>query len=567
MKETGTEQFQFVFSKQLTTIAILLLLLLFYLPFINKAFHIDDPAFINLSQMFDWNPLIAFPVDYEYMGRVLPHFLPYEATHPLLVPYIIKVVTALFGQNEIPLHLVFAIFPLIAIWSLIKLNTELFPEFRLSPAYVAVFFYTMPAFMVNAQNVMTDLPSLAFLLLALAGFVSGVEHGSWRMTWLGSVALTLAVFTSYQNLVFLPLILFYSMWKRKLDVNSSLALAMPLVVLLGWLFAIYAAYDLFPLLKERSSGTSASVSDEIKRGLVAENLIGKIIFIFGYVGSAMIWIVPAHYALKKALARFFRSFIPLLAGSYLATTAFSGYSGATKLMLSTFVALGLQTIVTVGFLVRDRIRSGRNAPEAVFLFIWFLSVIGYNIAVLPFAAARYLLPAFPPLLLIILNDQAWVFFSQKSRGLILGALCGSALFAVGTAYSDYQYAGAYREFAGEVVKVRAEVGMAPTFWYVGEWGMRHYMDKAGARMLHETSNEPKAGDFIVIPEMPRFWEPSKLLQQRLVFFANRKFTSALPIRLFNKRSHAGFYSHLWGMLPFAFSTEPDEVFTVYRVAR
>ena len=51
MKETGTEPFKFVFSKQPTTIAILLLFLLLYLPFINKTFHIDDPAFINLSKM------------------------------------------------------------------------------------------------------------------------------------------------------------------------------------------------------------------------------------------------------------------------------------------------------------------------------------------------------------------------------------------------------------------------------------------------------------------------------------------------------------------------------------
>jgi hypothetical protein len=93
------------------------------------------------------------------------------------------------------------------------------------------------------------------------------------------------------------------------------------------------------------------------------------------------------------------------------------------------------------------------------------------------------------------------------------------------------------------------------------------MNKAGARVLLAASNEPEAGDFVVIPEMPRFWEPSRSLQPRLVVYAERKFTSALPIRLFNKRSDAGFYSHLWGMLPFAVSTAPDEVFAIYRVER
>ncbi len=567
MKEAETGSPKFALGTQLPGIAMSLLFLPFYLPFVNKAFHIDAPAFINLSQMFDWNPLIAFPVDYPYMGRVIPDFLPYEATHPLLVPYIIKIVTTIFGQNEVSLHLAFAIFPLMAIWSLIRLSTELFPDVRHNYAYLAVFFFTMPAFLVNAQNVMTDVPSLAFLLLSLAGFVCGMGHGSRRMTWVGSLALMLAVFTSYQNLIFLPLICFYMMWKRRLDIYSLLALAMPLVALSLWLAAVYATYDIFPLLKDGLDGTETSISDEIKRGLIAKTVIGKIVFIFGFIGSAMVWIIPVHHALKKELVRFLLFFICLLAGSYVGATVFSEHSVAKNLMLSVFIALGLQTIGTVGVLVRDRIREGRNAPEVLFLLIWFLSVIGFNIVVLPFGAARYLLPAFPPLFLIILTDQAWVCRSQKSRGLILASLCGSALFGVGSAYSDYQYAETYREFAGEVVKVRAELGVDPTFWYVGEWGMRHYMDKAGARILPATSNEPKVGDFVVIPEMPRFWQPSELVRERLVVYAQRKFISALPIRLFNRRSHAGFYSHLWGMLPLTFSTEPDEVFIVYRVER
>jgi hypothetical protein len=141
------------------------------------------------------------------------------------------------------------------------------------------------------------------------------------------------------------------------------------------------------------------------------------------------------------------------------------------------------------------------------------------------------------------------------------------LFSLGAAYSDYRYAETYREFAGEVSTVRANVGGNSTFWYIGEWGMRHYMDQIGARVLPAASNDPKAGDFVVIPDMPRFWEPSQLVQQRLVVYARREYTSPLPIRLFNKRSHAGFYSHLWGMLPLTFSTQPDEAFVIYRVEK
>jgi hypothetical protein len=61
--------------------------LLLFLPFINKAFHIDDYAFIRYSHMVGWNPTRAMKIDFDYVGNVLPDFLPYEMTHPPLGPY------------------------------------------------------------------------------------------------------------------------------------------------------------------------------------------------------------------------------------------------------------------------------------------------------------------------------------------------------------------------------------------------------------------------------------------------------------------------------------------------
>jgi len=97
--------------------------------------------------------------------------------------------------------------------------------------------------------------------------------------------------------------------------------------------------------------------------------------------------------------------------------------------------------------------------------------------------------------------------------------------------------------------------------------MHYYMDKAGARYLHADSTEPKAGDYLIDPVMPNFWKPEPSVQERLNLFDQQEYRSWLPLRLFNGRSHAGFYAHFWGMLPFAFSSEPDEVFSVYKIVR
>jgi hypothetical protein len=146
-------------------------------------------------------------------------------------------------------------------------------------------------------------------------------------------------------------------------------------------------------------------------------------------------------------------------------------------------------------------------------------------------------------------------------------LCGSLLFGLACATADYRFAGVYREFAGEVQQLRAEAGNNPDVWFIGEWGMNYYLRKAGARYLHATSTAPRLGDYLVIPEMPPLWGPAEALRSRLDVAATREFRSPLPLRLFNRRSRAGFYAHFWGMLPFAFSREPDEVFTLLRVVR
>lgn len=550
----------------LEMICITILFLFLYLPFINKAFHIDDYCFIKLSGMTDWNPLQAFPINYDYSGGILPNVLPYDTTHPFLVPYFIKIVIALFGENETTLHLAFMIFPLIALFSLMKLNTVFFPDSRRIALILGVFFCTLPAFLVNAQNIMTDVPTLAFLLLAMAGFFDGLENGTRGMTWLGSAALTMAIFTSYQMVVFVPLLFLYALWKRKLNLPVAVAIISPVLVLLAWLLAVYAKYDYFPVIKSKLSGKEGNVADVIRAGHSRTALIKKIFDFFAFLGAAMIWVTPLHYVLKKRTGTFLVLFLTLLLACLPAAYALTGYPFMPNVFLSALVALGLLTIATLVSKVRQRRKESGKEYE-LFLLFWLFSVIGYYIALLPWCSARYLLPAFPPALMLLLNDPAWSFSTRARRIGLSCVFCGAVLFAFASAYSDYRLADSYRDFAAKTKVLRANGGNAFNVWYIGDWGMHYYMDRAGARYLHADSTEPMRGDYVVIPEMPRLWYPSLQVQKRLSLFYNMSYRSRLPLRLFNGRSHAGFYSHGWGMLPFAFSSEPDEVFLVFEVVR
>lgn len=550
------------------TIAAVALVLALCLPFAGKAFHIDDPAFLNLSEMIGWNPLHARPVDYDFGGGVIPQLLPYEITHPLLVPYCIKLVQAAFGGSELALHLAFLVFPALAVASLIALGAALAPGTRGAPLVQAALFATLPAFLVNAQNVMTDVPALALVLLALVGFVRGIERDDPRPLWLGGLALTAAIFTAYQMGIFVPLVLLYARARRRASGAVVAAALLPLAVLGAWLVTVYALYDIFPVLKSKLADSQASIGGELRKGLTPLLTLHRGVSVLAFVGSSLLWVLPLHYALQ---GRFLRAGLPRYAASlavaYPLTRTVASYPFGAQFALSAFVAAGLLALVTLVETARSGATRRGEAAREIFLLAWIGGVLGYCVLLLPFSAARYPLPAYPAMLILLLGDPAWQLATRARRLAVGLAVCGSAALALASAYSDYRYAGTYREFARSVATMRARRPPDSTIWFVGEWGMRLYMERAGARYLHADSTAPRRGDLVVIPEMPRFWAPSPQVRGRMAPAGVQRYASPLPLRLFSARSRAGFYAQFMGMLPFAISRQPDEVFQIYEVVR
>ena len=92
------------------------------LPFVGKAFHVDDAYFLSLAQEIPKHPLDPYAGaagldrgDYAIFsgeGRAPSTF---EAmSHPPLVPCVLAAAGTLFGYREAPLHLTFLAFALAA---------------------------------------------------------------------------------------------------------------------------------------------------------------------------------------------------------------------------------------------------------------------------------------------------------------------------------------------------------------------------------------------------------------------------------------------------------------------
>jgi hypothetical protein len=112
--------------------------------------------------------------------------------------------------------------------------------------------------------------------------------------------------------------------------------------------------------------------------------------------------------------------------SYLATFKLTNYPFITELYFSALVSLGLLTLITLLLAVLQQMKRREDTSREIFLTVWVFCVIGYCIALLPHSSARYLLPAFPPALMLLLNDPAWSFATRVRRIWLSCAICGAS---------------------------------------------------------------------------------------------------------------------------------------------
>jgi hypothetical protein len=112
-------------------------------------------------------------------------------------------------------------------------------------------------------------------------------------------------------------------------------------------------------------------------------------------------------------------------------------------------------------------------------------------------SARYLLPALPPLALIVFR-RLGAGIDAKSM-IVVANFVLSASLSICLAVSDYQFAGIYRHFASSM---KALWPAPPAkVWFTGEWGLRAYLEPLGARELGRRDARAAPGDLLVVPNL------------------------------------------------------------------
>jgi len=566
--------------------------LVFSVPFWGKALHIDDGAYVHLSTLYEWNPLDAHQSEYVYLGIPLGDLWPYESTKPFGVPYLIKVVRALCGTSEVALHAAFSLFTLLFLVALRGLARALVPRARAPDGVLLFFFWVAPAFLVTSHGVMTDVPTLALVTAAAWRYVRAAERGSTpgsatgstpgstgaAFSWGAAAFLLAALCCDYKAALLAPALGIYTLARRRLGLKFFLSVALPGAVFGLWLLLVYQRYEIF-LFKSSAPESGFSMSQEVERALgeaggLGPALAAKFLATLSTLGGALGLLLAARARLAGGVARRAAVWVgisTLLAPGVIAVLNVSGTRrdyGAIELVFLCLCA-GAGALALLDPLRSSRGASGDDGSRALatrlFLGTWLATYLLFNLALLPFAAARSQLFLMVPIAISIWAGLPWPGASGWKR--VAGPALVAAGLALASGVADWQHAGSYRRVANDLGR-ELESGEATGLWFIAEWGMRHYMAQNGGRYLLREVDAAEVGDWVVLPRMhQRFSWPPPGLSSRVDKIETIEYAGTLPLQVFSGRSQTGFWAHAWGFLPFAFSRAPNEVFEIYRVSR
>ncbi len=521
------------------------------LPFLGKAFTIDDPLFLWLAAHVQREPFDFFGFPVNWYGHPMPM---HEVTkNPPLMGHLLGLAAAVVGWSEPALHAV-CLLPAVAVGACTWFLGRRCAAPPLAAAALAVL---TPAFLVSGSSVMCDMTMLALFTGSLAAFVAGLDRardGRRHQGWLalGAGLAAAAVVTKYFGAAVIPLIAAYALSRRAL--RALPWLLVPVLALVAyelWTAHLYGRGLFFDAAEYRVEEGARAGTDRAWVGLL---------FAGGCAAPALLfapWLWRRAYWIGLAVLALFVTVIVgkgrALAGTALEMRGVAAWSLALQAGLLT--AGG----VAVLMLVVDALRRWRN-PESVLLGLWVAGTFVFATFVNWTNNGRSILPMVPAVGILIAARLAQRGVPARAWRVPLG-LAGALAFAV--ALADATWADQVRAATVRMAGVAADAGRQR--YITGHWGFQYYALRAGFRSLDQHASQLDPGDVLVVPSANSYLEYPSPDTVSLI----ERIEDPVPAwgRTLDARLGAGFYASNIGPLPFAFGSAGADLYQILRVRR
>ena len=531
------------------------------LPFSGKAFHVDDPLFVWTSQQIAHHPFD--PYGFHLVWYVTDMPMSAITKNPPLSSYYGALIGITAGWSERAWHLGFLL-PALAV---ILGTYRLAERFTTSPLLAAAATLVAPGFLVSATGVMCDVMMLALWLWAVIFWLQAMDSGKPLYFAASSVLIAACALTKYFGASLVLLLPAYSLLKQRRLGAWVWYLSIPVASLVGyqlWTKSLYGRGLLWDAAEYARSPQHVDQTSRLTSGLVSLGFLGGCalpVLLF----APVLWhrrqlILGSLAAVLAGLAMGMRWVSPLIHDPRQNWTWIGAQFGF-------YFAGGISVL---GLVISDY-RKRRDADSAL-LALWILGTFLFAAFLNWTVNARSLLPLIPAAAILLARrleddkrDTATRSSSRVPSGIgiaeVTAPLAISAAISLFIAAGDMAFADSGRNVANLIHTNLVHENQGSSVLFEGHWGFQFYMQLFGARPVEYDNFKFQTGDVVVTPEnatstfpiAPQFVAAQEILQIDPHTYAA---TAALG---------AGFYSSVWGPLPFSFGRVPSEKYLVVQL--
>ncbi len=509
-------------------------------PFLGQALVSDEPSNLAAAEHILKDPLHPYAFRYAWFGRELP--FDQTSNNPPLYHYLLAAARGAVGRGEFALRL--AMLPLsIAAALSLYLIAERFLAEPLLPVLVVT---AGPAWALNLEHLMGEQGAAAFGLAGLAALLSALDDGPPALFWLSALLLDASLLCKYHAALFLPPAAAWA-WSRSV---KPARLAAYLAVA-GAGLALYLAAD------ARFGGVAFSGAREtmafvarFPTSALSHRARALLAFAGGCGAAASLWPLrarrPSLAAATAALAAAAVLFSPPL-------DLAPGPNSLDRMTGIAFAAAALWAYAVVW--------TQRRRPGGVLWTAWAASATAFSAAYWS-VTTRVELFVLPPLALASAAALETGVGARERRRLYALSLAATAALTLALGIVDRHFADAQKEFAARLKADYLDKGRR--VWYTGGMALGDELSRAGGQGLDAARGGwdlARPGDAVVVARINSAGlRPAHPIRARVTA---EILDEPIPLRLISAgESEAGFYSSVWGFLPFALSLEPLEEFTI-----
>ncbi len=543
-------------SRRVAVLIVLVAVIACYIPFLDKAFHIDDPVYLRVAQEIVRDPANFHGFDINWYGYFAPM---YEVNkNPPLVSFYIAVAAGLLGWSEQGVHLAMLLPALAAILGTYFLARRLGAD----PLIASLATWLTPVVLVSSTTVMSDVLMLSLWCWATLLWVRGLEEKRAALLIAAGVLSGLCPLAKYFGLALAPLLLAYALFRERRIGVWILTFLIPVAVVGAYQLFVRSAYGWDALMDV--AGYALTLESKGRYGFLEKILVG-LVFMGGCLLTS-IFFAPLLWSRRVLLG----GLAALLAGAALipamgelgtfSLTTEAGVRWGVAFQIALFSLAGLHVLALA---ITDFYR--RRDAGAFLLLLWVGGVWIFESFTNWTTTARAVLPAAPAVAILLARR-----LSLRAGGdvrirwpRVAFPLIAGLIVSVAVARADYQLAATARTAATKL-SARYATGNNHLF-FQGGWGFQHYMERAGGTRTSWDGTRFTPGDMLFVPGQGSNLFPPPRNFTRLLEEVKYSTTSWLSVM--SKPDGAGFYASLFGPLPFVVGPTSPERYFVFAVEK